>query len=79
MASRDYSLTSIHFGPDLKLMTTGERLRFVTTIGAGIVHHRLSVSQGRHSADEVRGVDPYFSLELGAGLQATASFWASSA
>jgi hypothetical protein len=61
--NRDYSLTSIHFGPDLKLMTTGERLRFVTTIGAGIVHHRLSVSQ--FAPDEVRGVDPYFSFELG--------------
>ncbi len=61
--NRDYSLTSIHFGPDLKLMTTGERLRFVTTIGAGVVHHRLSVSQ--FAPDEVRGVDPYFSFELG--------------
>ncbi len=65
-ATRDYSLTSIHFGPDLKLMTTGERLRFVATIGAGIVHHRLSVS--KEVADEVRGVDPYFSLELAMGF-----------
>ncbi len=62
-ANRDYSLTSIHFGPDLKLMTTGERLRFVTTIGAGIVHHQLSVS--KVAPDEVRGIDPYFSFELG--------------
>lgn len=61
--ARDYSLTSIHFGPDLKLMTTGERLRFVTTIGAGVVHHRLSVS--KVAPDEVRGIDPYFSFELG--------------
>jgi hypothetical protein len=66
MASRDYSLTSIHFGPDLKLMTTGDRLRFVATIGAGIVHHRLSVS--KVAPDEVRGIDPYFSLELGMGF-----------
>jgi len=64
--SRDYSLTSIHFGPDLKLMTTGERLRFVATIGAGIVHHRLSVS--KKVPDEVRGIDPYFSLELALGF-----------
>lgn len=64
--SRDYSLTSIHFGPDLKLMTTGERLRFVTTIGAGIVHHRLAVSKGFD--EEVRGVDPYFSLEVALGF-----------
>jgi hypothetical protein len=69
MASRDYSLTSIHFGPDLKLMTTGDRLRFVTTIGAGIVHHRLSViAAGKVARDQVRGVDPYFSFELGMGF-----------
>jgi hypothetical protein len=66
MASRDYALSSIHFGPDLKLMTTGERLRFVATIGAGIVHHRLSVS--KVAPDEVRGVDPYFALELSMGF-----------
>lgn len=63
---RDYSLTSIHFGPDLKLMTTGDKLRFVATIGAGVVHHRLSVS--REVPDEVRGVDPYFALELALGF-----------
>jgi hypothetical protein len=66
MASRDYSLSSIHFGPDLKLMTTGERLRFVATVGAGVVHHRLSVS--KVAPDEVRGVDPYFALELSLGF-----------
>lgn len=64
--SRDYSLTSVHFGPDLKLMTTGEKLRFVATAGAGIVHHRLSVS--KVADEEVRGIDPYFSLELALGF-----------
>jgi hypothetical protein len=69
MQSRDYSLTSVHFGPDLKLMTTGERLRFVATLGVGIVHHRLSVAKaGAAAADEVRGLDPYFSVELGLGF-----------
>lgn len=66
MQARDYSLTSVHFGPDLKLMTTGDKLRFVTTVGAGMVHHRLSVTKG--VADEVRGIDPYFSLELALGF-----------
>jgi hypothetical protein len=47
-------------------MTTGDKLRFVTTVGAGLVHHRLSVSK-EVSAD-VRGVDAYFSLELGLGF-----------
>ncbi len=63
---REYSLTSIHFGPDLKLMTTGDKLRFVATVGAGLVHHRLAVS--REVSDEVRGIDPYFSLELALGF-----------
>jgi hypothetical protein len=64
--ARDFSLTSVHFGPDLKLMTTGEKLRFVATVGAGIVHHRLAVS--KVAPDEVRGLDPYFSLELALGF-----------
>lgn len=68
-AQRDYSLRSIHFGPGLKLMTTGEKVRFVTTIGAGIVHHRLAVAAGGGAPSaEVRGLDPYFSLELGLGF-----------
>jgi hypothetical protein len=66
---RDYSLRSIHFGPTLKLMTTGEKLRFVTTVGAGIVHHRLAIeADDGIEADEVRGVDPFFLLELGLGF-----------
>jgi hypothetical protein len=69
MTTRDYSLRSIHFGPNLKLMTTGEKLRFVTTVGAGIVHHRLAVDgSGDFQKDEVRGLDPYFSLELALGF-----------
>jgi hypothetical protein len=67
--TRDYSLRSIHFGPNLKLMTTGEKLRFVTTVGAGIVHHRLAIEATEATrAAEVRGVDPYFLLELALGF-----------
>ncbi len=64
--ARDFTLTSVHFGPDLKLMTTGDKLRFVATVGAGMVHHRLAVSSV--VPDEVRGIDPYFSLELALGF-----------
>ncbi len=67
--TRDYSLRSIHFGPNLNLMTTGDKLRFVTTIGAGMVHHRLAVqgNQGFRAA-EAGGLDPYFRLELQLGF-----------
>jgi hypothetical protein len=69
MTTRDYSLRSVHFGPDLKLMTTGESLRFVTTVGAGLVHHRLAVTAGGSaSSAEVSGIDPYFLLELSFGF-----------
>jgi hypothetical protein len=69
MNARDYSLRSIHFGPTLKLMTTGEKLRFVTTVGAGIVHHRLAIAAFEETrAEEVRGVDPFFLLELSLGF-----------
>lgn len=67
--SRDYTLRSVHFGPDLKLMTTGEKLRFVTTVGAGIVHHRLAVAAaGEAAAAHVSGLDPYFLVELSFGF-----------
>lgn len=66
MKTRDYSLTSIHFGPDLRLMTTGEKFRFISTLGVGIVHHRLSLK--KEQPEEVRGIDPYFSIELGVGI-----------
>ena len=50
-------------------MTTGEKLRFVTTIGAGMVHHRLAVAaSGEIPSAEVRGIDPYFLLELSLGF-----------
>lgn len=64
--THDYALRSIHLGPNLKLMTTGESVRFVTGVGAGMVHHRLAISGG--VAEEVRGVDPYFLLELALGF-----------
>lgn len=62
----DFSLSSVHFGPELKLMTTGEKARLVVTAGAGIVHHRLVLS--KQVSDEVRGIDPYFSLEVALGF-----------
>lgn len=64
--ARDYSLRSVHFGPNLKLMTTGEKLRFVATVGSGAVHHRLSVR--KEMPEDVRGIDPYFLLELSLGF-----------
>jgi hypothetical protein len=73
-AKRDFSLRSLRFGPNLRLMTGGEKLRFATGIGVGIVSHKLEVqpatSSGSTSPDlqggKANSVDAYFALELGA-------------
>jgi hypothetical protein len=71
-AKRDFSLRSLRLGPNLRLMTGGERLRFATGIGVGIVSHKLSVEPAvamdemSRDGGSASGIDPYFSLELGA-------------
>lgn len=73
-AKRDFSLRSLRFGPNLRLMTGGDTLRFATGIGVGIVNHKLNVEPATASdtamtpreGGSASGVDPYFSLELGA-------------
>jgi hypothetical protein len=39
---RSYSLTSIHFGPVLRVMSPGEIIRFVGTLGGGFAVHLIS-------------------------------------
>ena len=67
--SRKYSLSTVRFGPNLRLMTTGKTLRFSTTIGTGVVHHKLDVAQVPGNSmlvgGSASGYDPYFLLELG--------------
>lgn len=73
-AKRDFSLRSLRFGPNLRLMTGGETLRFATGIGVGIVSHKLQVERAMSSdstsenlgGGAAHSVDAYFSLELGA-------------
>jgi hypothetical protein len=69
-AERSFSLRSLRFGPNLKLMTAGEVLRFVSGVGAGLVHHRLQLRPAQAGTMSLQGgtasgIDPYFSLELG--------------
>jgi hypothetical protein len=70
---RRYALSWVRLGPNLKLTTSGERLRFGFGAGAGIVWHRLRLhaedatgASQALPAGESSGVDPYFLLELGA-------------
>ena len=39
---RSYSLTSVHFGPLLRLMSPGDTFRFVGTLGGGLAYHVIS-------------------------------------
>lgn len=68
--SRKYSLTALRFGPNLRLMTTGKSLRFSSTIGAGVVRHKVVLDPVANDATfpggSASGFDPYFLLELGA-------------
>jgi hypothetical protein len=67
--TRKYSLSALRFGPSLRLMTTGKTFRFAGTIGAGVVHHRLTLdavqTDGTLPGGESAAYDPYFMLELG--------------
>lgn len=65
---RDYELGSFHFGPNVRVMSTGERVRFVGTVGAGIVFHRLEVTGKDGFEDHAQGVDPYFMIDAGIGF-----------
>jgi hypothetical protein len=68
---RDFTLTSIRFGPNLRLFTRGETLRFALGVGAGAVAHRIKLDAAsapdgsRLRGGSAAGVDPYFSFELG--------------
>ena len=67
---RHYTLSAFRFGPNLRLMTTGKKLRFISTIGAGAVYHKLVldpiVGDPNLTGGTTKGFDPYFLLELGA-------------
>ncbi|HEY0466097.1 MAG TPA: PEGA domain-containing protein, partial [Polyangiaceae bacterium] len=67
---RHYSLGAFRFGPNLRLMTTGKKLRFSSTVGAGAVHHKLVLdpvaADPSLTGGTASGFDPYFLLELGA-------------
>ncbi|MFZ5894427.1 MAG: hypothetical protein ACOY0T_25420 [Myxococcota bacterium] len=71
VAYRDYSLRSLRFGPNLRLMTHGEVVRFATSVGAGIASHKLTLSADAGTAragGSASSLDPYFCLELGAAF-----------
>ncbi|HMJ13589.1 MAG TPA: PEGA domain-containing protein, partial [Polyangiaceae bacterium] len=84
----DYDLISARIGPNLRIMSTGPSLRFISTLGAGAVFHKLDVTRTVDQTREIKnlkggsGGDPYFLVELGGQmnfghllLEAAASFY----
>ncbi len=67
---RTYTVESFRAGPNLRLLSAGERLRVTATVGAGGVRHelRLEAKDAVRTGGTLRGIDPYFLLELGAQL-----------
>jgi hypothetical protein len=70
VVKRDFTLTSLRFGPNLRLFTSGETLRFGLGVGVGAVAHRIEVEpatgpDGPLAGGSGAGIDPYFSFELG--------------
>lgn len=71
LAEREFSLLSLRLGPALRLLTRGETFRFTSAIGVGFVGHRLALEPAvdtrgiPQQGGTAKGVDPYFSLELG--------------
>ncbi|HVJ19565.1 MAG TPA: hypothetical protein VM686_29295, partial [Polyangiaceae bacterium] len=71
---RDYRISWVRVGPNLRFMSGGDRVRFVAGAGVGAVFHRLELDpliQDGTTVDDGQkafGVDPYFALELGIGF-----------
>jgi len=57
-----YRLDSYRIGGNVRIMSSGERVRFTSTLGIGAVRHVLKVE----GQPERKGNDPYFLVELGA-------------
>ncbi len=76
--TRSLQLESTRLGPNLRIMSSGEHLRFTSTLGAGAVRHALTMdapssedaSVGAPPGGEAKGWDPYFLLEVGAQFNA---------
>lgn len=73
--TRNLRLDSFRLGPALRILSSGDTLRFTSTFGAGAVRHQLTLDPPKGDADilavavpggEANGWDPYFMLEVGA-------------
>jgi hypothetical protein len=70
---RSFTLDSIRVGPNLRILSAGESLRFTSTAGAGAVRHEMNLDKASDKAasgapmpaGNAKGWDPYFLVEVG--------------
>lgn len=78
--SKTYSLSSIRFGPGLRIMSPGELIHFVGTLGGGLAYHIMNyedlnptayptLCKSNKSDCGTSGVDFYAQFEVGAELE----------
>lgn len=62
-----YSLSSFRFGAHVRLMTTGERVRFVQTLGGGVMLDAVSWTPGKGGVprQNAKGADAFGESETG--------------
>lgn len=68
-----YSISTLRIGPNIRIMSSGQKLRFISTVGAGAVRHEIEITRNEDSANATidgtwQGTNPYFLVELGAQL-----------
>lgn len=74
VAAREYSLSSVRIGTNLRLFSSGKKLRFSGALGFGTVRQAVELKETDTSpGGKASGVDPYFMVELGA--QYNAGHW----
>lgn len=69
---RSFTLDSLRFGPNLRIMSAGESLRFTSVVGAGAVRHEIDLDPpsedgvSKVPGGNAKNWDPYFLVEIGA-------------
>jgi hypothetical protein len=71
--TQDFTIDSVRLGPNLRIMSGGEVVRFTSTLGAGAVRHVIEIDEAKNApavdppkSGKAKGWDPYFLLEVGA-------------
>ncbi len=71
---RNYTVRAVRLGGNVRYMSSGDSIRFASTLGVGAVRHTVEIESATGDPDpaleggEAAGTDPYFLVELGGQL-----------